>query len=217
MKWRRKGPSLAPQSSLVWLTRARKQEPVSFASSREQIRIPLLVVLLLDHGVLLVLVLGDEIPDVLVGLLELHLVHALALVPVEERLPLVHSAELGGQPLEDALERGGVGHEGARGGIVLGRDLNDGGLLVVGDPLDVVVGVGGLPLLDDLVDLLRAHGATEDQGRRHVLAVIGLDVGEEVPGGVALVGELLHVNQLVSLVLLGGKGGLGNEEEVEAR
>merc|ERR1712038_1268169 len=91
----------------------------------------LLVVLAGVGGILLVLVLGDQVAHVLVGLLEFHLVHALALVPVEERLALVHGAELGGQALKDALERGGVGHEGAARLEVLGRDLDNGGLLVV--------------------------------------------------------------------------------------
>merc|ERR1712087_883379 len=37
------------------------------------------------HSVLLILVLRDEIAHIFVGLLELHLVHALAFVPVQER------------------------------------------------------------------------------------------------------------------------------------
>merc|ERR1712173_442215 len=78
-----------------------------------------------EDRILLVLVLRDEIADVLVGLLELHLVHTLTLVPVEEGLPLVHSSELGGQSLEDAFQRGGVGHEGAALLGVLGRDLDN--------------------------------------------------------------------------------------------
>merc|ERR1712142_1044816 len=86
-------------------------------------------------GVLLVLVLGDQVPHVLVGLLELHLVHALALIPVKERLAFVHRAELGGEALEDALQCGGVGDEGARRLVVLRGNLNDRGLLVVRDPL----------------------------------------------------------------------------------
>merc|ERR1719384_2126959 len=90
-----------------------------------------LVLFVFDRGVLLVLVLRDQVADVLVSLLELHLVHALALVPVEEGLPLVHGTELRRQALEDSLQRGGVGHEGARGLVVNGRTLNNGGLLVV--------------------------------------------------------------------------------------
>merc|ERR1712217_744298 len=102
-----------------------KNIPVSAAASA------LLFLWSFDFGVLLVLVLGDQVADILVGLLELHLVHALALVPVEEGLALVHRAELGGQALEDALERGRVGHERERGLVVRGRALNHAGLLVV--------------------------------------------------------------------------------------
>merc|ERR1719495_838689 len=136
-------------------------------------------------GVLLVLVLGDQVPDVLVGLLELHFVHALALVPVQERFALVHRAELGSETLEDALKRGGIGHEGARGLVVHGRALDDGGLHVVGDPLDKVVVVLVLALRNHLVHLLGVHRAAVNQRRGHVLAVVGLYVREEVARGEA--------------------------------
>merc|ERR1719336_870311 len=65
-----------------------------------------------DLGILLILVLSDQVTDVLVSFLEFHLVHTLTLVPVQEGLSLVHGAELGGQALEYSLERGGVRHEG---------------------------------------------------------------------------------------------------------
>ena len=52
---------------------------------------------LLGGGVLVLLVLGDEVVEVGLGLGELHLVHALAGVPVEERLAL----ELRGRWCED--------------------------------------------------------------------------------------------------------------------
>merc|ERR1712178_543903 len=113
----------------------------------------LVLVISANSGILLVLVLGDQVPDVLVGLLELHLVHALALVPVEEGLALVHGTELGGQALEDSLEGGGVGDEGARGFIIDWCALDDGGLLVVRDPLDEVVRVLGVALLAGVIDL----------------------------------------------------------------
>merc|ERR1719510_1532914 len=110
----------------------------------------LLVLVVRHDSILLVLVLGDQIANVLVGLLELHLVHALALVPVKEGLALVHGAELRGQALEDALQSGGVGDKRARGFVIDGGALDDRGLLVVRDPLDVVVAVIGLTLLADL-------------------------------------------------------------------
>merc|ERR1712038_1296255 len=165
----------------------------------------LLVVIAADNGILLVLVLGDKVPDVLVGLLELHLVHTLTLVPVEEGLALVHGTELGGQALEDSLEGGGVSDEGARGLVVDWGTLDDG------------VGVVGVALLADVINLLGGHRATEDQGSRHVLAIIGLHVGEEVTWAVDLVDELLHVDELVALVLLAGERSLGDQEEVQTR
>merc|ERR1719436_1347578 len=63
-------------------------------SSRRILRWRSLFVVLvpLESSVLLVLVLRDEVANVLVSLLELHLVHALSLVPGEERLSLVHRA-----------------------------------------------------------------------------------------------------------------------------
>merc|ERR550525_2334168 len=134
----------------------------------------LVLVLVSEHGILLVLVLRDKVANVLVGLLELHLVHALSLVPVEESLPLVHSAELGGQALEDALESSGVRNECAAVLGVLGRDLNNGSLHVVGDPLDEVVGVGALALLNGLINLLGGHLATEEERGGHVLAIVGV-------------------------------------------
>merc|ERR1719439_328175 len=141
----------------------------------------LLVAVLGFHGgVLLVLVLGDQVAHVLVGFLELHLVHALALVPVEERLALVHGAELGRQALKDAFERCGVGDEGAARLVIDGRTFYDAGLLVVRDPLDVVVAVRGLALLADLVHLLGLHRSTEDERGRHVLSIVRFYVREEV-------------------------------------
>merc|ERR1712142_639950 len=125
------------------MTRASKDFSL-FASSQKQSVFQLLLVAILglNGGVLLVLVLGDEVPHVLVGLLELHLVHALALVPVEEGLALVHGAELGRQTLEDALEGGGVGDEGAARLVVNGRSFHYARLLVVWDPLDIIVTIG---------------------------------------------------------------------------
>merc|ERR1719491_752312 len=60
-----------------------------------------LIAIEVHHGILLIL------------LLELHLVHALALIPMQERLPLIHLRELRRNALEHALNRRGIGHEGA--------------------------------------------------------------------------------------------------------
>ncbi|OAY76110.1 hypothetical protein ACMD2_13047 [Ananas comosus] len=72
------------------------------------------VALVLGDGVLVLLVLGDEVVHVALGLGELHLVHALAGVPVKESLAPEHHGELLGHALEHLLDGRGVAHE--RGG-----------------------------------------------------------------------------------------------------
>merc|ERR1719487_1768614 len=71
-------------------SRSRTRGLVSWRRSREGARLVLLAALLLELALLLggrvlvLLVLGDEVVHVGLGLGELHLVHALAGVPVEE-------------------------------------------------------------------------------------------------------------------------------------
>merc|ERR1712087_221767 len=50
------------------------------------LRILILIAIEVHHGILLILILGDQIAHILIRLLELHLVHALALIPMQERL-----------------------------------------------------------------------------------------------------------------------------------
>jgi len=103
---------------------------------------------------------------------------------MEEGFSSVHSSELGGQSLEDALQGSGVGDEG--GAHVTGSwgSLDDGGFDVVGDPFDEVVCLLGLEFLHVVVDVIRRHVTAEAEGSSEEFAIIRLDVGEEVPGAV---------------------------------
>ena len=92
-------------------------------------------ILLLGGGVLVLLVLGHEIVEVGLSLGELHLVHTLPGVPVEECLSAEHDGELLGDALPRLLDGSGVADEDRRHLHALGRDVADGGLEVVGDPL----------------------------------------------------------------------------------
>ncbi|CAA7394120.1 unnamed protein product [Spirodela intermedia] len=65
------------------------------------------LILFVGGGVLVLLVLGDEVVHVALCLGELHLVHALAGVPVEEGLAAVHGGELLADPPEHLLDGGG--------------------------------------------------------------------------------------------------------------
>merc|ERR1719482_21798 len=64
--------------------------------------------LLLRSGILVLLVLRDEVVHVGLSLGELHLVHALTSVPVKECLAAEHGGELLGDSLEHLLDGSGV-------------------------------------------------------------------------------------------------------------
>merc|ERR1719291_222107 len=70
------------------------------------------LLVILGGGLLVLLVLGDQVVHVGLGLCELHLVHAFASVPVEESLSSEHGSKLLGDPLEELLDGGGVTDEG---------------------------------------------------------------------------------------------------------
>ena len=82
--------------------------------------------LVFGGGVLILLVLRDEIVHVRFSLGELHLVHALTSVPMEESLSSEHSSELLSNSLEHLLDGGGVTEEGNGHLESLGWDITDG-------------------------------------------------------------------------------------------
>mmetsp|Transcript_23209 Transcript_23209/g.62912 ORF Transcript_23209/g.62912 Transcript_23209/m.62912 type:complete len:295 (-) Transcript_23209:355-1239(-) len=172
--------------------------------------------LLLSGGILVLLVLGHEIVEVGLGLGELHLVHALAGVPVEEGLAAEHGGELLRDALHNLLHAGGVANEGDGHLEALGGDVADGGLDVVGDPLDEVGRVLVLHVEHLLVHLLGRHAATEDGGGGQVAAVAGVGGSHHVLGVEHLLGELGHGEGAVLLGAAAGERGEADHEEVEA-
>ena len=78
----------------------------SVIESLLKISLLILELLVLGGGLLVLLVLGHQVVHVGLGLSELHLVHALPGVPVEESLPPEHGGELLGDPLEQFLDGG---------------------------------------------------------------------------------------------------------------
>merc|ERR1711977_285843 len=106
--------------------------------SRLHVILALLLVelaLLLRCCILVLLVLGDKIVHIALGLCELHLIHALPRVPVKECLTTEHGREVLSNTLEHLLDRCGVAKEGHRHLEALWRDVADGALDVVWDPL----------------------------------------------------------------------------------
>merc|ERR1711934_295336 len=173
--------------------------------------------LLLGGGVLILLVLGHEVVHVRLGLGELHLVHALTGVPVEEGLAPEHGGELLRHALEQLLDGGRVTDEGARHLEATRRDVADGGLDVVRDPLDEVRRVLVLDVEHLLVDLLHRHAATEDGGDGEVPAVTGVAGGHHVLGVEHLLSELGDGERTVLLGSAAGERRKTRHEEVKTR
>merc|ERR550537_477079 len=172
---------------------------------------------LLSSGILVLLVLGHEVVHVGLSLSELHLVHALTGVPVEESLAPEHSSELLGHTLEHLLDGGGVANESGTHLQALGGDVAHGRLDVVGDPLDEVRGVLVLHVDHLLINLFGGHAAAEHASSSQVATVTGIGGAHHVLGVEHLLSQLGHSQ---SAVLLGATAGQRHEtdhEEVQTR
>merc|ERR1719473_1749033 len=91
--------------------------------------------LFLGSGILVLLVLGDQIVHIGFGLSEFHLVHALPGVPMKESLAPEHGGEVLSHSLEHFLDRGRITSKSHRHLETLRWNIADGCLDVVRDPL----------------------------------------------------------------------------------
>merc|ERR1711881_274693 len=135
---------------------------------------------------------------------------------MEEGLAAEHGSELLADTLEHLLDGGGVSEEGDGHLESLGWDIADGGLDVVGDPLNEVRGVLVLDVEHLLVNLLGGHAATEEGGGSEVASVTGVGGAHHVLGIEHLLGELGDGESSVLLGASGGEGGESAHEEVES-
>ena len=145
--------------------------------------------IVLGGSLLVLLVLGDQVVHVGFGLGELHLVHAFAGVPVKESLATEHGSELLADALEELLDGSGVADEGGAHLQSARGDVADGGLDVVGDPLDEVRRVLVLDSQHLVVDFSHGHASTEDGGYGEVASVAGVAGSHHVLGIEHLLGE----------------------------
>jgi len=161
------------------------------------------------------LVLRHQVVHVGLSLCELHLVHTLTSVPVEEGLSSEHSSELLAHTLEQLLDGGGVTNEGGAHLQTSWWDVTHGGLDIVGDPFDEVAAVLVLYVQHLLVNLLHGHTSSEHGGYGEVTAVSGVAGSHHVLGIKHLLGELWDGEGSVLLATSAGQGGESWHEEMQ--
>merc|ERR1719487_2387143 len=118
--------------------------------------------LLLGSGILVLLVLGDEVIHVTLCFSELHLIHAFACVPMKESFATEHSCEVLSYTLKHLLDRGGVSCKGNGHLQALGWNVAYACLNIVGNPFDEVRTIFVLHIQHLLIHFFCRHSATEE-------------------------------------------------------
>merc|ERR1719491_18976 len=173
--------------------------------------------LLLGGGILVLLILRHEVVHVGFGLGEFHFVHTFTSIPVEERLASEHTSEILSNALEHLLDGGGVSEETTSHLQTLGRDIADGGLDVVRDPLHEVGRVLVLHVEHLFINLLGGHAPTEHSTSSQVSSVARVSGAHHVLGVEHLLSQLRNGECAVLLGASGSEGGESGHEEVQTR
>merc|ERR1711865_418140 len=145
---------------------------------------------LLGGGILVLLVLGDQIVHVGLSLSEFHLVHTFTGVPMEERFAAEHTSEVFSDTLEHFLDGSGVSEESDSHLQTLWWDIAHTGLDVIWDPFNEVTGVLVLDVEHLFINFLGGHASTEESTGCEVTSVTRISSAHHVLGIEHLLSQL---------------------------
>ena len=148
---------------------------------------------------------------------ELHLIHTLSSVPMQESFTPEHSGKLFANAFEQFLDGCAVADEGRGHFQSTGRDITDSGLHVVGDPFHKVGAVLVLHVQHLLINFLHGHTATEHGRNRQVSSVPWITGSHHVFRIKHLLGKLWYCECTVLLGSSAGERSKSRHEEVKTR
>ncbi|KFP26937.1 hypothetical protein N325_07768, partial [Colius striatus] len=156
-----------------------------------------------------------QVIHVALSLCELHLVHALARVPVQESLSAEHGRELLRNAFEQLLDGRAVPNEGGRHFEATRWNVTDRCFNVIRDPLHKIAAVFILDVQHLLIHLFHGHTASKNGSYRQVTAVARVTRSHHVLCIEHLLRELGHGESPVLLAATARQRGETRHEEVQ--